>query len=28
MHRRSVDREEAERLLERAGGFLRKAWEE
>jgi N-acetylmuramic acid 6-phosphate etherase len=28
MHRRGVDREEAERLLERAGGFLRKAWEE
>ncbi len=27
MHRREVDREEAERLLERAGGFLRKAWE-
>ena len=26
MHRRNVDREEAERLLERAGGFLRKAW--
>lgn len=28
MHRRGVDRAEAERLLERAGGFLRKAWEE
>jgi N-acetylmuramic acid 6-phosphate etherase len=28
MHRRGVDREEAERLLQRAGGFLRKAWEE
>jgi N-acetylmuramic acid 6-phosphate etherase len=28
MHRRGVDRDEAERLLERAGGFLRKAWEE
>jgi len=28
MHRRGVGREEAERLLERAGGFLRKAWEE
>jgi N-acetylmuramic acid 6-phosphate etherase len=26
MHRRNVDREEAERLLEQAGGFLRKAW--
>jgi N-acetylmuramic acid 6-phosphate etherase len=28
MHRRGVDREEADRLLQRAGGFLRKAWEE
>ncbi|HUF89962.1 MAG TPA: N-acetylmuramic acid 6-phosphate etherase [Gemmatimonadota bacterium] len=28
MHRRSVDRGEAERLLEEAGGFLRRAWGE
>lgn len=28
MHRRKVDREEAVRLLEAAGGFLRRAWEE
>jgi len=28
MRRRDVGREEAERLLDRAGGFLRKAWEE
>jgi len=28
MHRRSVDRLEAERLLEEAGGFLRRAWGE
>ncbi len=28
MHRRAVSREEAERLLTEAGGFLRQAWEE
>ena len=28
MRRRNVSREEAERLLDEAGGFLRKAWEE
>ncbi|HYO47352.1 MAG TPA: N-acetylmuramic acid 6-phosphate etherase [Gemmatimonadota bacterium] len=28
MHRRGVGREEAERRLDEAGGFLRKAWEE
>jgi hypothetical protein len=28
MGRRRVDRAEAERLLDAAGGFLRRAWEE